>query len=593
MSFKNTIITKDGHALMTKVQAGTKMEFTRVRTSDYQYPAGTNFENLTSLSSIKQTALVADVKPINNVTIEVSASFSNTELTSGYYVRAVGLYANDPQKGEILYSVTPAEEAPWMPPYNELVVSGIEFNLRTVTSNAANVTVNVDPAAVATVGQLNMVRSEIADVKGFVGYTDDDIVGVEIDLQNRTFKRVAGAVNRNPGEDFDSINAFGGRRRCNVTDDGVVVAYYGEPGYSETGQLTQSITIGEEGNAVTYPAGTKVQVMVEQPKFYYKRVPLKLEPIKNGKGFYLRKWIDYVSDTPKFGFKLHPKFNVNGVILDKIYLAAFEASIYDESAEAYLLADEQIADFAADKLSSIAYAQPASGRTQNLTRANSRKLANNRGEGWQQADIGTSSITQMLFAIEYAHMNSQSKIGFGVANKASGEGNESEVTGATTHLGNASGTALNVNEQEFVSYRGEENFWGNIWGWVDGLNVYKDPNTLITNAYVAVHGQFTDDINADPYKDVGFTLPDGSGYISAFGYDEEFDFLFLPTEVLGASNLPVGDYFYNYNTGWRVARLGGFWNYGSAAGAFYWRVDDSSASRYRAFGARLVYIPQE
>ncbi|WP_202946905.1 hypothetical protein, partial [Rhodanobacter thiooxydans] len=86
--------------------------------------------------------------------------------------------------------------------------------------------------------------------------------------------------------------------------------------------------------------------------------------------------------------------------------------------------DEQIADFNADKLSSIAYAKPASGLTQNLTRANMRKLANNRGVGWQISDVLSASVTQMLFIIEYASFNTQANIGLGVVNKADGVGNE-------------------------------------------------------------------------------------------------------------------------------------------------------------------------
>jgi len=331
------------------------------------------------------------------------------------------------------------------------------------------------------------------DIKGYIGYTENDIVGVEADFVNNKFTRLAGAVNKKPGADFDSIKAFGGRKRCILTDDGVVLAYYGEPGYVETGKLTQVIT----KNSVTYPVGTPVQVMVEQPKFYYKVVPLQLEPITDGIGYHLRKARYYVSDTPKVGFKVHPAFVRNGVEVDKIYLSAYEGSIYDESAGTYLLNDEQVADFNADKLSSIANAKPASGLTQNLTRANTRKLANNRGAGWQLSDVLSASVTQMLFIIEYASFNTQANIGLGVVSKPSGQGNESELTGATTNLGNASGMAVGTNGLVSISYRGEENFWGNIWKWIDGLNVYIDPDTRKTDAYWAAEN-FADDTGSAP-----------------------------------------------------------------------------------------------
>jgi hypothetical protein len=425
-------------------------------------------------------------------------------------------------------------------------------------------------------GELNTladIAQQIADVIGFIGYTENDIYGVEVDYETSTFTRLAGAVGKEAGADFNGINAFGGRKRCNLSDAGVVTAYWGDAGYKED--------------------GSNGQVMVEQPKFYYKVVPLQLEPITDGIGYHLRKARYYVSDTPKVGFKVHPAFVRNGVEVDKIYLSAYEGSIYDEAAGTYLLADEQIDDFNADKLSSIAYAKPASGLTQTLTRANTRKLAENRGAGWQQKDVLCASASQMLMMIEYAAFNMQSAIGRGVVDKPSGEGNESELTGATTNLGNASGMAVGTNGLVSISYRGEENFWGNIWKWIDGLNVYSDPDTRKTDAYWAAEN-FADDTGSAPYKHVGFNLaPNTDGYVSAFGWSEECDFLFLPTETLGNSALPVGDRFYSTQTGFRVARLSGSWASGLNAGAFHWRVDGSSADRHRTIGGRLVYVPVE
>jgi hypothetical protein len=98
-----------------------------------------------------------------------------------------------------------------------------------------------------------------------------------------------------------------------------------------------------------------------------------------------------------------------------------------------------------DKLSSIANAKPISGLTQDLTRRNCGILAENRGTGWSQQYAATAACSQLLFTVEYASMNSQTAIGKGVVDKASGEGNESEITGATTLLGNASGMAAGTN----------------------------------------------------------------------------------------------------------------------------------------------------
>lgn len=595
--YSKLVITNDGQALMAKMIAGSgNIDFTKICSSSTQYQEN-QLQSLTALSNIKQTTLVSKVSRTNNVAIKVEAAFSNVDITTGYYMRTLGLYAVDPDKGEILYAACiETSNNCYMPPYNGVTVSAAYIQLYTTVGNADSVSLEVNPGAYATIGDIQELEAEIADLKAFVGYTDGDIYGVEVDFKNKKFTRLAGAVNRTPGEGFDNILCFGGRKRCNLTNDGRVAAYYGEAGFSTTGKLTQAVDRNPAGTenpdaSLQFASGTIVQVMVEQPKFYYKVVPLEIE--KKKKGGITRKVRYYVSDTPKAGFKLHPAFIENGNENEKIYLAAFEGSLYDSSASAYILDDSQVADFAADLLCSIANAKPLSGLTQNATRANVRKLAEKRGSGWEQAYIATASASQMLMLIEYASFNMQSAIGQGAVNKTDdGSSNMAEATGVTINLGNASGTASNANGVQFVSYRGEENFWGNIWGWIDGINEYMDATTHEGTIYIADHS-FADDTGTGAYEDAGIIAVYGNGYVSAFCYSEKYDWLFIPGELLGNTALPVGDYCWNGNTGWRVARLGARWGSGLYAGAFYWVLDYASSFRSRSIGGRLVYVPSK
>lgn len=41
---------------------------------------------------------------------------------------------------------------------------------------------------------------------------ESDILGVQVDYKNKTFTRLAGAVNPTKGSDFDCFSMFGGRR---------------------------------------------------------------------------------------------------------------------------------------------------------------------------------------------------------------------------------------------------------------------------------------------------------------------------------------------------------------------------------------------
>lgn len=591
-AFKSAVITTKGQALLAKVVAGTtKLEFTKIKVSEQKLSG--DLASLTGIGTIKQEEKVASVVRQNGANVKVSASFSNETLGSGYYVRNIGLYANDPQDGEILYSISVADEstatADWMPPFNGIGVSSLLVNLVTAVSNASSVEVTVDPSAGATVAQITNLQEQIDDVRTFVGYEEEDVYGVEVDFVNKKFTRLAGAENMTAGEDFSALTPWGGRKRCILADDGTVLAYRGETGYTETGATTQAITKGEK----EYPTGTKVQVMVEQPIFYVKAVPVKSAVASSGRGKQYSKARFYISPTPKAGFKPVGGFrDANGNLQEKIYLAAYEGCIYDTSASAYLKNDEQVADFAADMLSSIASAKPAGGLTQSLTRANTRKLANNRGTGWQLSNIFSLSATQWLILVEYASFDAQAKVGQGVSTFTDdGTTNMSLVTGATAGLGNGSGIPDGgTNGKCSVSYRGEENLWGNIWTWLDGINIF---NTDTTSAvYVKEYGAMKDDTTGDGYIPVGFGAFKGEGYISAFGIDGELMELFIPVANGGASNLPVGDYFWNNNTGFRVARLGGAWYDGARCGAWclYWY--DASSSRYRHFGGRLLYVPQ-
>ena len=633
--YSKLIITTAGQALIAKMMAGSSnIHFTKICASSAQYADDTELQGLTVLDNVEQSALISNVTCTNEVAIKVETAFTNVELTQGYYMRTLGLYAQDPIDGEILYAVTRETSGNcYMPAYNGVTVSGAYIQLVTTVGNAENVSLEVNPAAIATIGdieeleetiselnlqisdltetvsgltsrvteqaeEISTLTGELSDLQGYVGYNDEQIYGVDVDYKNKTFVRLAGAEGREAGKDFDSVPCFGGRRRCNLTDDGVVVAYLGDDAYTETGALTVAVNIGD----TNYPVGTKVQVMVEQPKFWYKVVPVKLENFTVGtkSGKHIRRAKYYISPVEREGFKVHPAFIENGKVNDKIYISAYEGCIFDKSANKYLYEDEQVADFNADLLCSIAGAKPASGLTQNLTRANTRKLAQNRGPGWEQMYAAIQSMDILLMLVEYASFDMQRCIGRGNVNKTDDtKSSMTEKTGTSANLGNASGSEPNGNNINIVSYRGEENIWGNIWLWVDGMNLHNAtaspyPGTL----YVADHN-FADDTGSGAYTDTGllvfpYVSNTSYGYISAFAYSETADYLFIPSEIAGNSALPIGDYAWNYGgTGWKVAESGASWHDGSRAGASALDLHDVSANRSRHIGGRLVYIPSK
>lgn len=436
------------------------------------------------------------------------------------------------------------------------------------------------------------ILSGVADIRAYLGITADDIVGIQVDYKNKTFKRLAGAANLTKGSDFDKFTMFGGRKRCNVADDGSIVAWYGDADYKEDGSMGQ--------------------VMVYQPKFYYLVCPVEYDPIDTGIGYHLRKANYYVSEKPRAGFRLHPAFyDASGNEIDYFLTSAYEGSIYDASASTYLLNDEQVMNTGEDKFSSIAGARPASGSSQNLTRPNIEAMAQNRGTNWHGDLIKQVSAEQMLMIIEMGMMNLQTAIAQGVVSLPWTTGSDTTssyaaATGSTASLGNGTGRAektttyeggvakeYTVDGKTSVCWRGKENFWGNIWKFVYGINIWGNGKMGGGQPYICSDFSFAESKNSGNYEPAGFTVTNANGYISAMGYSTACDWLFIASECLGNSSLPVGDYTYiteNLN-GYRIALLGGHWYGWGNAGGFYWALYNGVGARGRNIGGRLVYIP--
>ncbi len=162
--FSRLVITNKGQALLAKMMTGEgNVEFTKISTSDMEYTLE-QLEALTEFSGVKQTVSVAKVTRTNGVAVTIEAIFNNLELTQGYHMRALGVYAIDPDDGEILYAVT-AEMSGccYMPAYNGVTVSGACIKLVTTVGNAENVSLEVDPGVYATVGEIKELRETVAN----------------------------------------------------------------------------------------------------------------------------------------------------------------------------------------------------------------------------------------------------------------------------------------------------------------------------------------------------------------------------------------------------------------------------------------------
>lgn len=417
-----------------------------------------------------------------------------------------------------------------------------------------------------------------------------DTVGLNIDYENKTNVRTQEATAYAMGADFDKYTMYGGRMRCNVADNGAITAFYGDNNYRED--------------------GSNGQVMVYQPKFYYKRSALKTSNGKIGK--ILRKESILISSVKHSGFKIHPLFvDENNNELDYVLLPAFDGGLYDNSAQAYLNRDNVEIDFAADKLSSVSGTKPISGVANSFSITNAERIANNRGTGWHITNMAAESACQMLEAVEFGSLNGQASLEEGISSIPNNStANCASLTGSTSALGNETGhaestinetkgttTTYNTAGRRAISYRGMENPWGNIWHYIGGTNLYGNGQLNGGELYICDDFNYDTTATTDNYEGVGFCIPSASsGWISGLGWgNEKYDWVFAPAECSSSVNsaAPVGDNI------WATANLnkmncvlaGGSWAFDLSNGPFYYACDRGVDEYGRNTSAKLMFIP--
>lgn len=146
--FENAVITQKGQLLQSKLVTGGTLSFTNAKTG-----AGTvaveDLVSQTSVTQIKQT-LQFTTRPTyrEDGTVRLKFSVKNDGVTTGYDMHQIGLYATDPQDGEILYALLQSSTPISVPSESELDGFTVEFNVGVTYSNADTVTVVVDPAGV-------------------------------------------------------------------------------------------------------------------------------------------------------------------------------------------------------------------------------------------------------------------------------------------------------------------------------------------------------------------------------------------------------------------------------------------------------------
>jgi hypothetical protein len=155
--------------------------------------------------------------------------------------------------------------------------------------------------------------------------------------------------------------------------------------------------------------------------------------------------------------------------------------------------------------------------------------------------------------------------------------------GFSSGIASASGSLLANDGKSPCAYRGIESPWGDIWQFVDGVNINE------YQAWVALSAaDYASNVFASPYVQLGYANVGADGYVKEMGYDATYPFAEFPTNVTGGSSTTYySDYFYRV-AGQRIARVGGNWVNGSYAGLRYWALINGSSDAAVDIGGRLL-----
>lgn len=167
------VLTKQGLKLQAKVDAGNAMQLTKCRLGSGTIGSGQQLEDLTELVAPVQTLPIASVTYSDDShACIISAVTDNSAVTTGYYLREFGLYAKDPDDGEILYAVASDSEPDFIPAKGTSTVISQEIGVALTFANASNVTAAVNTSATATISYVNTyVTNAVADLKDMTGAT--------------------------------------------------------------------------------------------------------------------------------------------------------------------------------------------------------------------------------------------------------------------------------------------------------------------------------------------------------------------------------------------------------------------------------------
>ena len=211
-----------------------------------------------------------------------------------------------------------------------------------------------------------------------------------------------------------------------------------------------------------------------------------------------------------------------------------------------------------------------------ITRSTARTQIHNLGANIYQMDFAQMWYVGMLFLVEFADWNGQTRIGYGCS-----QGGSKQNNGRTDSMQYHTGTtAANRTTYGFTQYRNIEGWWDNVYDWLDGcyynsngLNVIKNPNQFSDSGNGVLVGKPSSGYPKD------FAIPTQDG----------LEWALYPSEAGGSTTTYVPD-IWNYDGSYPCLYHGGYYDQSQSRGPFciyYYNASGSGSG----IGCRLQERP--
>lgn len=204
------ILTDKGIQLIAKLMA-TKgpLDITRAEVGDGDLPPDAALETMEALVNPIMDALLAGCDYTGSGEATITMQVNSINVEHGFFAKEIGVYAQDPDEGEILYAVMTFGERPeWIRAVNDTIMKFATFCLTIIVGRVERVNVSIAPGAIAYLEDLKKYallghRHQMEDINGLPEALDglrrdsdtaDDELGAEIEDVNGRIDAVWGAL---------------------------------------------------------------------------------------------------------------------------------------------------------------------------------------------------------------------------------------------------------------------------------------------------------------------------------------------------------------------------------------------------------------